>query len=100
MISSNKQSISHQILPSYQRLALRKPVGKHAYIVLGYGNDQTAATFPYVAGGTNDQGLTVMVNDPASHYPSGRDENAIETATVTRVLENHATVYAVRQDDA
>jgi len=85
-------------IQGYQRLALRKPVGKHAYIVLAYGNDQSAATFPYVAGGTNEQGLTVLVNDPASHYPSGRNENAIETATVTRVLENYATVDAVRQD--
>ena len=85
-------------IKGYQRLALFKPEGKHRYIALTYGSDQSADEYPYVASGTNEKGLTVLVNDPASHYPKGRSENAIETAIVRKILESYASVADVRKD--
>ncbi len=85
-------------IQGYQRLAMFRPDGKHPYIALTYGSKADVATYPYIAGGTNARGLTVLVNDPASHYPKGRSENAIETAAVKTILENYASVAEVQKD--
>ena len=84
-------------IKAYQRLTIFHPKGKNRYIGLAYSDDKKAQLYPYLAAGTNEHGLTVLVNDPASHYPKGRNENQIETVTLRTILENYTSVQQVRE---
>lgn len=81
---------------AYERLAIFKPKNKYAYVALTYGSDDQESTYPYIAGGTNEKGLTVLVNDPASHYPKHGNVDEIETRTVRNLLENYATIKDIK----
>ena len=78
----------------YERLEVFHPKGGYRYIALVYGKD--GKTYPYVAAGTNEAGLTVMNNDASSQLPP--NENNIETQTTKYILTHYSTVAQVKKN--
>ncbi|PJE79625.1 hypothetical protein CI610_01404 [invertebrate metagenome] len=82
----------------YQRLSVFHPKGKYAYVALMYGNDEHTKVYPYISAGTNEAGLTVVVNDASSNLPD--DPNAVETRIMRKILMQYDSVAAVQKDAA
>ncbi|MED7818641.1 MULTISPECIES: hypothetical protein [unclassified Francisella] len=83
-----------------ERLEIFKFKQGNSFLALTYNTDNTAKGYPYIAGGTNSKGLTVLVNDPASHMPAAKNVDQIETTTVENLLKNYSTVAQVEKNKA
>ena len=78
----------------FENLEIFKPKGKIPYLALTYGLKYNKS---YISAGTNEKGLTVLVNAPGSHLPS-RSINLPkdETNVVQKILSNYSTVAQVK----
>ncbi|WP_150466436.1 carcinine hydrolase/isopenicillin-N N-acyltransferase family protein [Francisella sp. SYW-9] len=83
-----------------ERLEIFKFKQGNDFLALTYNTDSTVKGYPYIAGGTNSKGLTVLVNDPASHAPAAKNVDQIETTTVQNLLRNYSTVAEIEKNKA
>ncbi|MFZ9036284.1 MAG: carcinine hydrolase/isopenicillin-N N-acyltransferase family protein, partial [Francisellaceae bacterium] len=75
---------------AFENLVMIKPEKGYPYLALKYGKGPD--NLEYISCGTNQYGLSICANDPATNYPKHRNEDLIETKIIHTVLTQYKSI--------